>query len=82
MAALTDNEIKTRLLEYYTTIEANVSMPVDPSQVGISDKINIPDGVLQGINASLTNPHLYPQSTRGTRVSRFYSNLGQRNAPF
>jgi len=82
MAALTDNEIKTRLLDYYTTTEANNIEPVPPSQVGIGDKINIPDGVLQGINATLTNPHLYPQSARGNRARQALRQFWAKDCPF
>ena len=56
MAALTDNEIKTRLLKYYTTAEANNIVPVPPSQVGIGDKINIPDGIKDAVKSGLQLP--------------------------
>ena len=82
MAALTDNEIKTHLLGHYTATEANNIEPVPPSQVGIGDKINIPDGVLQGINATLTNPHLYPQSARGNRARQALRQFWAKDCPF
>jgi hypothetical protein len=67
-AALTDNEITSCLLDHYTIAESNAIVPIPPSQVGISDKKDTPDGLLQGLDTMLDNPHLYPQSTRGTHM--------------
>jgi hypothetical protein len=81
-AALTDNEIKNRLLDYCTTTEADNIMAVPPSQVGIGDKINTPEGLLQGIDVTLNNPHLYPQSTRGTHTRQAPRQFWATDCPF
>jgi hypothetical protein len=81
-AALTDNGIKSQLLDYYTFAESNAIVTVPPPQVGISDKMNTPGGLLQGLDTMLNNPHVYPQSARGTHPRHALQQLWATDCPY